>query len=120
MAVTAIATYDEPPRGPRRRLFEDERWLAFALLVPTMVLLGLFIAYPFVRGIELSVTNSRVGVPGEFIGLANFYKIWNDSIFRVAVWASGGVAWIDDATSVHVAGRARGVAGIPPPARARL
>jgi multiple sugar transport system permease protein len=87
MAVTALSTYGEPPPlRPRRRLFEDERWLALALLVPTMVLLGLFIAYPFVRGILLSVTDSRVGVPGNFVGLANFEKIWNDSIFRIAVY----------------------------------
>jgi multiple sugar transport system permease protein len=51
-----------------------------------MVLLGMFIAYPFVRGILLSVTNSRVGVPGDFVGLANFHKIWNDSIFRTSVY----------------------------------
>jgi len=29
------------------------------------------------------VTNTKVGVPGEFVGLANFVKIWNDGIFRV-------------------------------------
>src|SRR5260370_6062273 len=51
-----------------------------------MVLFGMFIAYPFVRGIVLSVTNSRVGVPGEFVGLANFYKIFNDGIFRTSVY----------------------------------
>jgi multiple sugar transport system permease protein len=56
------------------------------LLVPTVVLLGAFIAYPFFRGIILSVTNSRVGVSGDFVGLANFYKIWNDTIFRTAVY----------------------------------
>jgi len=85
MAVTALSTYgDLPPARPRRRLFEDERWLAMALLVPTIVLLGLFIAYPFVRGILLAVTDSRVGVPGQFVGFANFEKIWNDSIFRTA------------------------------------
>ena len=33
----------------------------------------------------LSVTNSRVGVPADFVGLANYYKIWNDSIFRTTV-----------------------------------
>src|SRR5262249_14678366 len=89
MAVQAIHTTfpQTPPPPPRRqRLLEDERWLAFVLLVPTMVLLGMFIAYPFVRGILLSVTNSRVGVPGEFVGLANYYKIWNDNIFRTAVF----------------------------------
>jgi multiple sugar transport system permease protein len=80
-ATTAVVT----PR-PRYRVLEDERWLALALLLPTIVLLGMFIAYPFVKGILLSVTNTRVGVPGEFVGLANFYKIWNDSIFRSAVY----------------------------------
>src|SRR5919205_681114 len=73
-------------RRAKRRPLEDERWLAFVLLLPTVVLLGMFIAYPFVRGILLSVTNSRVGVTGDFVGLANFYKIWNDNIFRTSVY----------------------------------
>ena len=38
---------------PRTRLLEDERWLAFFLLMPTIILLGLFIAYPFMKGILL-------------------------------------------------------------------
>jgi multiple sugar transport system permease protein len=74
------------PRLPRRRALEDERWLALVLLVPTMLLLCLFIAYPFVRGIVLSVTDSRVGVPGAYVGAANFERIWNDGIFRQAVY----------------------------------
>ncbi|MGH7065056.1 MAG: hypothetical protein ACREET_13350, partial [Stellaceae bacterium] len=75
-----------PKRGPVTRLLEDERWLALTLLLPTVVLLGLFIAYPFVKGVMLSVTDAKVGVPGHFVGLQNFEAIWNDSIFRVAVW----------------------------------
>src|SRR5262249_36184312 len=74
-----------PTRGPLTRLLEDERWLAVFLLVPTVVLLGLFIAYPFVEGVLLSVTDAKVGVPGHFVGLGNFERLWNDSIFRVAV-----------------------------------
>jgi multiple sugar transport system permease protein len=73
-------------RGPISRLLEDERWLAACLLLPTLVLLGLFIAYPFVKGVLLSVTDTKVGVPGHFVGVANFEKIWADSIFRIAVW----------------------------------
>ena len=72
--------------GPRLRLLEDERWLAFVLLLPTVVLLAAFIAYPFLRGILLSVTDARVGIPGNFVGLANFYKIFNDGIFRTSVY----------------------------------
>jgi multiple sugar transport system permease protein len=75
-----------PRRGAATRLLEDERWLAAALLAPTAILLGLFIAYPFCEGVWLSVTDARVGVPGHFVGLDNFAALWNDSIFRVAVW----------------------------------
>src|SRR5215213_7788401 len=86
MAIAETRAYLPQAPRPKLRLLEDERWLAFVLLVPTVVLLGMFIAYPFVRGILLSVTNSRVGVPGDFVGLANFYKIFNDSIFRTSVY----------------------------------
>ena len=85
-AAAPRAYAGSPRRGPITRLLEDERWLALLLLLPTVVLLGLFIAYPFVKGIMLSVTDSRVGVPGHFVGLQNFRDVWNDSIFRVAVW----------------------------------
>jgi len=91
MAVTSyVATprpyVGTPRRGPVTRLLEDERWLALVLLLPTTVLLGLFIAYPFVKGVLLSVTDARVGVPGTFVGMHNFALLLNDSIFRVAVW----------------------------------
>src|SRR5258708_18535125 len=86
MAIAETRVYMPGAPRPRLRLLEDERWLALVLLVPTLVLLGLVIAYPFVRGILLSVTNSRVGVPGEVVGLANFYKHFNDGIFRTAVY----------------------------------
>jgi ABC-type polysaccharide transport system permease subunit len=86
MAIAETQVYMPPAPRPRLRLLEDERWLALVLLMPTLVLLGMFIAYPFMRGILLSVTNTRVGVPGDFVGLANFYKIFNDGIFRTSVY----------------------------------
>jgi multiple sugar transport system permease protein len=85
-AVTSRPYADAPRRGPITRLLEDERWLASTLLLPTIVLLGLFIAYPFVKGVLLSVTDTKVGIPGHFVGLANFDKLWHDDIFRVAVY----------------------------------
>jgi multiple sugar transport system permease protein len=73
-------------RGSATRLLEDERWLAAVLLSPTAILLGLFIAYPFAEGVWLSVTDARVGVPGSYVGLANFEALLHDSIFLTAVW----------------------------------
>jgi multiple sugar transport system permease protein len=75
-----------PRRGVTTRLLEDERWLAALLLLPTVILLGAFIAYPFVEGVLLAITDTRVGVPGHFVGVQNFVALLNDSIFRVAVW----------------------------------
>ena len=53
MAVTAVpGLVGRRQSLPWMRKLEDERWLAFALLTPTAILLGLFIAYPFVEGIS--------------------------------------------------------------------
>jgi multiple sugar transport system permease protein len=72
--------------GPRRstRFLESEGLLAGLLLTPTVVLLGVFIAYPFVMGVWLSLSNTSVGNIGHFVGLQNFVKAWNDSIFQMA------------------------------------
>jgi multiple sugar transport system permease protein len=90
MAVTGYV-HNEPSapalrRGSVTRMLEDERWLALVLLLPTLILLGLFIAYPFVKGVELSLTDTKVGVPGGFVGLNNFAALSNDTIFTTAVW----------------------------------
>src|SRR5260370_34623352 len=90
MAVTGYALSERRAgamqRGAVTRMLEDERWLALVLLLPTLALLSLFIAYPFVKGVELSVTDAKVGVAGSFVGLHNFAVLANDSIFRSAVW----------------------------------
>ena len=86
MAVAASNIGEVTVAKPKHRPLENERNLAWLLLLPTMVLLGLFIAYPFMRGLMLSVTDSRVGVPGNFVGLDNFRKLAVDPIFHAVVW----------------------------------
>ena len=66
------------------RMLESEKLLAAVLLAPGVLILVLFIAYPFVMAIWFSLTSIRVGEPGEFVGLANFAKAWNDTIFQNA------------------------------------
>jgi len=66
------------------RFLESERLLAALLLTPTIALLGVFIAYPFVMGVWLSLSSTSVGNVGHFVGIKNFAKAWNDSIFRTA------------------------------------
>ena len=97
MAATALSAAEGKRLSPRLRKLEDERWLALALLAPTAVLLGLFIAYPFIEGVLLSLSSTRVGQPGEFVGLKNFHKIWDDSIFRTTMW---NTFWYTGVTTV--------------------
>ncbi len=65
-------------------VLEHEPMLAALLLAPTVLLLGVFIAYPFVMGVWLALSSTSVGNPGHFVGIQNFLKAWNDSIFQTA------------------------------------
>jgi len=65
---------------------EDERILGFVLLTPALLLILVFIAYPFVLGIWMSLTDKLVGTPGNFIGFANYTRLLDSDIFRTAAW----------------------------------
>lgn len=101
MAVTALGSTEVVRPSVRLRKLEDERWLALVLLMPTAVLLGLFIAYPFFEGVMLSLSSARVGEAGQFVGFKNFFKLANDSIFWTAVW---NTFWYTGVTTVFKLG----------------
>ena len=62
---------------------ERREWLfALALLTPACVMLAVFVAYPFGRGIWLSFSDTLIGREGAFVGVSNFVKLWQDSIFQ--------------------------------------
>ena len=68
------------------RLLENQRVLATALLAPGVLILAVFIAYPFVMAIWFALTDISVGTAGKFVGIDNFKKAWLDLIFRTAFW----------------------------------
>jgi multiple sugar transport system permease protein len=83
----AVVALPHPRTRPSRgsgRFLESDRLMAVVLLAPTVLLLGTFIAYPFVSGVWLSLSSTSVGNPGRFVGVQNFVKAWNDSIFQTA------------------------------------
>jgi multiple sugar transport system permease protein len=65
-----------------RDLLEREKSLGILLMLPGACLLILFMAYPFFLGIWLSLSDSRIGQMGEFIGLRNFADLLTDTIFH--------------------------------------
>jgi multiple sugar transport system permease protein len=72
--------------GPIATALEDQRILGFVLLTPALLLILVFIAYPFVLGIWMSLTDKLVGTPGNFVGLANYARLLDSDIFRTAAW----------------------------------
>jgi len=83
-AIPAAAGAQIPARARAMRigqLLEREHVLACVLLAPTLLILTLFIAYPFLLGIWLAVSDKVVGRPGHFIGLENFRVNLHDTIF---------------------------------------
>lgn len=73
-------------RGLWERLKTDRNWLGFWFMMPAMAFLILFLAYPLVLGIWLSFTDTRIGRPGEFVGLENYQWIADDTVFWGAVF----------------------------------
>jgi multiple sugar transport system permease protein len=63
-------------------LLERESSLGILLMLPGALLLMVFMAYPFFLGIWLSLTDSRIGQIGDFIGLRNFKDLLSDTIFH--------------------------------------
>lgn len=62
-------------------LLERETSLGILLMLPGGLLLLAFMGYPFLLGIWLSLTDTRIGMPGRFIGLNNFVDLLSDPIF---------------------------------------
>src|SRR5262245_63499338 len=51
-------------------------------VAPAFVYLALFIAYPFVMSLYLSLSSARVGSPEwHFVGFTNFHRIFEDPTF---------------------------------------
>ena len=73
-----------PMSGPRKGtgLLARRQMSPWLLLVPAFVSLGAVSVYPIVNGLWLSLTNtSLVTQENDFVGLANYVLLWNDTLF---------------------------------------
>ena len=68
------------------RLQNDRNALGVLILLPTAVLLLLFLTYPLGLGTWLGFTDTKIGRAGEWIGLENFEFLWNDAVTRLALF----------------------------------
>ena len=74
------------PRRLRRPLLGAESTVAWGMLAPTLLLLGVLAVYPLFYALYLSMTTAQVGAPGRFVGLANFLRLPHTAIFALTLW----------------------------------
>jgi multiple sugar transport system permease protein len=68
------------------RLQDSRNALGLLFLLPTALLLIVFLTYPLGLGTWLGFTDAKIGRSGEFIGLDNFEFLWNDAVTRLALF----------------------------------
>src|SRR5437879_10331483 len=73
------------PAGLVGRVLENHHALGVMMVTPALLILAIFLAYPFGLGVWLGFTNATIGQAGHFVGLGNFRYLLGDSVFRLAV-----------------------------------
>jgi multiple sugar transport system permease protein len=87
MAFTADAAPSQA-RPWWRGFVKSEALTGYFLISPAVFLMLVLLAYPFVLAVWISLTDRVLGEPGKFIGLGNFLKLLQDSLFLQTVWNS--------------------------------
>ncbi|MHC0065044.1 carbohydrate ABC transporter permease [Nostoc sp. UIC 10890] len=67
---------------PKNWIFIKQRLTPYLFLLPALVLLGLTVFWPALQAFYLSFTSYEdIAQPPEWIGFANFLKLWKDAVF---------------------------------------
>ena len=93
MAQTAAplsSPYSEAARRPLlRRVFGRDWKIAFIFIAPIVILMALFIAWPFIRALYTSMTIRNMATRQDvFVGFDNYVRLYNDPFYRQAVLAT--------------------------------
>jgi multiple sugar transport system permease protein len=68
------------------RLTQNRNFLGFWFMLPAAAVLLFFLAYPLGLGVWLSMTDTRIGMEGIFIGFENFQYLFEDDVFWLSVF----------------------------------
>jgi ABC-type sugar transport system permease subunit len=70
-----------------------ENWTGYVFIIPTFLAFTALFYYPMVRGVTMTFTDTRLGEPGQFIGLANYQWLVTNDLFVYAFgWSIAFVA----------------------------
>jgi multiple sugar transport system permease protein len=88
VAVEGVAPERETamPTGRRLRVLLGQDWaVAWVFILPTVLLMGVIIAYPFIRAVYMSFTNTTTLQLGPWVGLSNYSWLAHDHFYRESV-----------------------------------
>lgn len=70
-------------------LHRHDKWVALAFLGPSLIILGVFVFYPMLRTLYLSLfLTNNVGRPTVFVGLKNYTSLLMSSAYRASLQAT--------------------------------
>ncbi|RTZ47784.1 sugar ABC transporter permease [Candidimonas sp. SYP-B2681] len=68
------------------RLLNNRNWLGLMFMLPTAILLLVFLTYPLGLGVWLGFTDAKIGREGAWVGLENYIYLSGDSVARLALF----------------------------------
>ncbi|MEW1960341.1 sugar ABC transporter permease [Kineococcus sp. NPDC059986] len=85
--MSSATTTRVVPRGATSRRPAARRWVtSYLMLAPALLLFGVFVLYPLVGAVRISLTNSTGIGQAQFVGLANYRAMLSDPTF----WQAAG------------------------------
>ena len=64
----------------------SEYFTAAVLMAPFVVIYAVIFVYPTIKMVQLSFTNAPLIGPGQWVGFANYVRLWSDRLFHTAIW----------------------------------
>jgi len=66
-----------------------EKGTAYFMITPVLLILVLLVAYPLCSSVYTSMTDRRIGAPGDFIGFGNYTRLVHQGVFLRTLANSG-------------------------------
>jgi len=71
------------------RIHLKERHKGLLLLLPVLLIMGVFTVYPMVEGLRMAFTNTHLlRHTSDFVGLKNFIRLYSDEVFWISLYHS--------------------------------
>lgn len=61
-----------------------ENWAGYVFIIPTFIAFTGLFYYPILRGVTMTFTDTRLGEPGQFVGLENYIWVVTNDLFVYA------------------------------------